>query len=106
MNWKCKLFGHKWAFGKNVVFCNRKHCNDWLVRQMTKYDGPPFIENDNTIIIYKHGWRTSIGVEFPVNFRKHTIVPITTVQVAEAACREAKYYQTAKALRKCLTAEK
>lgn len=41
-----------------------------------------------------------------VDMSTHTIVPLGVVQVAEAACREAGYNDTARKLRRSLTAEK
>ena len=83
MNIKCRLFGHKWKFGKDEIICDR--CPATLAR--------------NTPMV-------SVPTPYHVDYRKYTVVPIETLQVAEAACREAKYYKTAKELRKCLTAEK
>jgi len=91
---KCKLYGHKWMFGRNEIKCDR--CGQWLVKR--------FNFHDRHLLLYAGLY--SVQHNGKINFSKHTIVPLETLQVAEAACREAKYYKTAKELRKCLTAEK
>ena len=123
---KCKLYGHKWRFTRAAIVCDR--CPATLARRTQKYgkyDTMLQVQNvafrnelvrlveltDNkkrrfTIARTKRLLEEHPENPLPINFREYSAIPIDALQVAEAACREAKYYKTAKELRKCLTARK
>ncbi len=94
---KCRLFGHKWQFSENEIICER--CGFFLVKQLRWTE-----KHKQVVIVYCAKW--VFPAKIAIDFSKHTIVPLDVLQVAEAACREAKYNKTALQLRKCLTAER
>ncbi len=98
-NLKCWLFGHKWNFQKTEIVCSR--CPAWLVKRVLFRKSAAY-KSHVVIVNQKYGFPDHKATDFS----KHTIVPLDTLQVAEAACREVGYNKTAKQLRKCLTAER
>lgn len=99
MSLRCWIYGHKWQFGEDEIICSR--CSRFMVKVLYCSDTGKKL----TCYAPEHACFT-ITEGTPINFRVHTIVPIETLQVAEAACREAGYNKTARELRRCLTAEK